>query len=285
MPNPKPKTAKSYPVGYCKPPKDTRFSPGRSGNPAGRPRRSLRDSDFSADLGPTLAAAVKVMEGKTRIESGGRMKVVSGLEGIMHVLLEHAICGDVRSSRILLKLKSDAEDIIQRRKAANAGGSEWIFKIAAALRKLKSLGIDIWDDETAPADLTPKSKFEDQEGAREDQPPKEDASQRMDPEFDLIGFVPKKEQAPDQKGENRLIANIDRSPEPAAAPSPKSNEGPRVSPTLAATTHDQEAQRGTSAPPSTARTAAPMRPRHWSEPLVRDNRPFSAHGWGTKVRP
>lgn len=285
MPNPEPKTAKSYPVGYCKPPNDTRFSPGQSGNPAGRPRRSPRDRDFSADLGPTLAAAVKVMEGKMRIESSGRMKVVRGLEGIMHLLLEHALCGDVRSSRILLKLMSDAEGIIQRTKAANAGSSEWIFRLAAVLRKAKSLGIDIWDDETAPADLSPKRNFDDQEGAREDHPPKEDPSQRIDPAFDLVRFDPKREQAPDQEGVNRPIVNVDKSPEPAAAPAPKSLEGARVSPSLATTTHDQDTQRGTSAPPNTARRAAPMRPRHWSDPLVKDSRPFSTHGWGTKVRP
>ena len=80
MPNPKRKNAKSYLVGYGKPPKDTRFGPGQSVSPRGRPRRRPRNSDFSADVCPTLAAAVKVMEGKMRIDSGGRMKVVPRLE-------------------------------------------------------------------------------------------------------------------------------------------------------------------------------------------------------------
>lgn len=285
MPNPKRKNAKSYQVGYGKPPEDTRFRPGQSGNPRGRPRRNPRDPDFSADLGPTLTAAVKVMEGKVRIKSGGRIKVVRTLEGIMLALSEHALCGDVRSIRILLKLMFDAEGIIQRRKAADAGSSEWIFRFMTAVRNAKSLGIDIWDYETAPADLSPERKYEDQEGAGEGHPPKEDASQRIDPEFDLVGIDPKKERASGQEGVKRPPANVDRSPEPADAPAPKSKEGLRGSPTLATTTHGQETQGDTTAPPNTARIAGPMRLRRSSEPLVMDSRPFSTHGWGTKGRP
>lgn len=32
-----------YIVGYCKPPVHTRFQPGKSGNPAGRPKRKVLD--------------------------------------------------------------------------------------------------------------------------------------------------------------------------------------------------------------------------------------------------
>jgi hypothetical protein len=41
------KRSNSYEVGYGKPPKDTQFKKGSSGNPKGRPRKTL---DFHLEL-------------------------------------------------------------------------------------------------------------------------------------------------------------------------------------------------------------------------------------------
>jgi hypothetical protein len=53
----------SYEVGYCKPPMHTRFQPGKSGNPKGRPKSSC---DLTAALREVLSETVEINEGERR---------------------------------------------------------------------------------------------------------------------------------------------------------------------------------------------------------------------------
>ena len=57
-------------VGYASPPKRTRFKPGRSGNPSGRPKRQ---PSFRAALLAELAAA---MPGKDQQRAGCKMEAL-----------------------------------------------------------------------------------------------------------------------------------------------------------------------------------------------------------------
>src|SRR5215470_7599963 len=83
-----------YQVGYGKPPKHSRFKPGRSGNPGGR-RRGLRN--LSTDVKRTLGTPVKVTE-------GGGTRTISTQEGILLKLREKALRGDPRALDRLLEL-------------------------------------------------------------------------------------------------------------------------------------------------------------------------------------
>lgn len=88
------KGKKGYEIGYGKPPKDTRFKKGQSGNPKGRPkgRRNLKN-----DVLATLAAPVKVSE-------QGRKKTVSTQLAVLLRLREKALTGDARALDQLLSL-------------------------------------------------------------------------------------------------------------------------------------------------------------------------------------
>jgi hypothetical protein len=85
---------RSSDVGYRKPPKHTRFKPGRSGNPRGRPKGSLNlASDLSAELGEQIA-----------VREGGRQHRISKQRALIKSLMAKALQGDVRATTAVLAL-------------------------------------------------------------------------------------------------------------------------------------------------------------------------------------
>ncbi len=88
----------SYEVGYAKPPKHTRFQPGRSGNPRGRPKGSRSLATLVADaLEKTITAKI-----------GRRTVTMKRREALAHRLVEQALGGDLRAVALLLKLDPGA---------------------------------------------------------------------------------------------------------------------------------------------------------------------------------
>lgn len=93
----------AYEVGYGRPPKASRFKPGQSGNPRGRPKEAKSVDDV---FQKRLFAKVKVQE-------KGRQTEMTVLEVIIGRLLKRAADGDNRSIAIVLnqmRLPKGAED-------------------------------------------------------------------------------------------------------------------------------------------------------------------------------
>jgi hypothetical protein len=86
--------AGEYDVGYRRPPKATRFQPGRSGNPKGRPRGS---PNLATDLSAELAEQITVRE-------GGQARRISKQRALIKSLTAKALHGDVRATTALLAL-------------------------------------------------------------------------------------------------------------------------------------------------------------------------------------
>jgi hypothetical protein len=77
-------------VGYKRPPSDTRFRPGRSGNPAGRPKRRV---SFWDALLTELAAA---MPGKDPEQARSK------LQALVKTLVDTAIAGNARAQSLVV---------------------------------------------------------------------------------------------------------------------------------------------------------------------------------------
>ena len=81
-------------IGYGKPPKQTRFKPGQSGNPRGRPSGTR---NLKTDLAEELAERIAISE-------GGRRQAVSKQRGMLKQLMAKALKGDVRAANTVIGL-------------------------------------------------------------------------------------------------------------------------------------------------------------------------------------
>jgi Family of unknown function (DUF5681) len=91
----------SYPVGYCRTPVHSRFKPGQSGNPKGRPK-SRRDLQTEL-LGQVVEKRVTIREGETlhRLSLPAANVFVHGMKGAK---------GDVRSAGLFFKILCELFD-------------------------------------------------------------------------------------------------------------------------------------------------------------------------------
>ena len=88
-----------YKVGYKKPPEETRFKPGQSGNPKGRPKGAKSIATLLADI----------LEEKITLREGDRVRRVSKAQAMLLAQTQKAIKGDTRAFDAVLKLTaSDA---------------------------------------------------------------------------------------------------------------------------------------------------------------------------------
>jgi hypothetical protein len=90
----------AYQVGFGRPPRNTQFKKGESGNPKGRPKGTL---NLATVLERTLREQVVINE-------NGRRKVITKLEAAVKQLVNKAASGDLAAHRQLLALVISAEE-------------------------------------------------------------------------------------------------------------------------------------------------------------------------------
>lgn len=83
---------KDYEVGYGKPPKQSQFKPGRSGNPRGRPKQKRT---LTAKLEHELKKSITITE-------NGRSTKVSKGDALAKTLVAKALKGDVKSLQLVI---------------------------------------------------------------------------------------------------------------------------------------------------------------------------------------
>ena len=104
----------TYEVGYGKPPRSTQFKKGSSGNPKGRPRKTL---DFHLELLREFGSSITINE-------NGRRRRISKYEAVIKQLAIKAMSGNLSAIRILLGLCQVASEKDALLEAAQAREAE-----------------------------------------------------------------------------------------------------------------------------------------------------------------
>lgn len=87
------KKESEFPVGYKKPPRHTRFKPGQSGNPSGRPRKKV-----------TLAESIeRELNTRITVNEGGKQRRITKLDAIAKQQTNKAVNGDLKAAALLMK--------------------------------------------------------------------------------------------------------------------------------------------------------------------------------------
>jgi Family of unknown function (DUF5681) len=86
-----------YQVGFGKPPKHSQFQRGKSGNPAGRPKKKTGPRPLDHIVHDVLMQMVT-------LNMGGKKKVVTMLEAILIKLALHAMNGNGTAAKQLFAL-------------------------------------------------------------------------------------------------------------------------------------------------------------------------------------
>jgi hypothetical protein len=83
-----------YTIGRGRPPKETQFKPGKSGNPKGRPKGSR----------PVGAVLQDIIRQKVTVTEGGKTRRISALEVMLRRLTNDAMRGDQNAIKLFLSL-------------------------------------------------------------------------------------------------------------------------------------------------------------------------------------
>ncbi len=111
-------------IGYRRPPMGTRFRPGQSGNPRGRPTGAR-------NLSTVVAAALSE---RVAVNENGRRRRITKLEAAVKQLVNRAASGEARATQLLLALVQANEARPAQQDASRLGDADAIVMAELARR-------------------------------------------------------------------------------------------------------------------------------------------------------
>ncbi len=109
---------KLYPVGYGRPPLQTRFKRGQSGNPAGRRRQ--KNPKGAANVAAVLA---EIFNEKVTVRDGETKRKMTTLEAFIRSLVKSASQGNPTAIAKIMSIASEAKLIGEAPGAKKEGGA------------------------------------------------------------------------------------------------------------------------------------------------------------------
>lgn len=83
-----------YEIGYKKPPRDTQFKKGESGNPKGRPKGRKSSADHMR----------AILNKKITVREGDKILRITSIEALVQTLMNRALKGDLPAARLLFAM-------------------------------------------------------------------------------------------------------------------------------------------------------------------------------------
>jgi hypothetical protein len=150
-------TSASYEVGYRKPPRHTQFQKGQSGNPGGRPRRSL--------AGRLEELALHEAYRTTVVMEDGHAMPMPVIQAVLRRQLESAAGGNVRAQRDILAMIRDIEQARSITAMFEDGDADDVVNDTDDADAIDGDDNDV--DDTADADRDDAGGADDDEPARQ----------------------------------------------------------------------------------------------------------------------
>ena len=197
-----------------RPPAATRFAPGMSGNPRGRPRNAerLRTDGVQNGLSIQHQAILNAAERMVEVKRGDRRVKVSAYAAIIESIVEAARHGNARAADMFIKLHREAEEMAQSQSVDAARGVEVTKMIA---RLLRSDGVAMRENEIL------KAKIAELEGALDSNLVLSERDVEPVPEINLAaGFVSPASVQPAAEPHPRSVPEVICSPPSAPVITP-----------------------------------------------------------------
>jgi Family of unknown function (DUF5681) len=122
------KRGAEYSIGFGRPPTETRFRPGRSGNPKGRPKGTRNIASMAREA----------LERKISVTAGAHRRIMTVREAAYRRLAEKAISGDIKALVCLLSLEGETHQAESNQASPHASAERDLEIIQAFLERRRA---------------------------------------------------------------------------------------------------------------------------------------------------